>query len=202
MQDLRKELRDAGYLDAEREVNLAYHRMDQSWWLEVLFDWTCEWGANWKRPLWILAGLAWVCSVVYWVMLRFGRFRKTNRLYVVGNKGKREQRLLIGQRAPAQGWFHGPKWKWWHPRRMIGSPWRRVRWEMRLYATALLFSLMSVVNLGVQGLDPGRWVRLLHRREFDLRARGMIRAVAGVQSLLSLGLLTLFVLTVLGHSIE
>jgi hypothetical protein len=91
---------------------------------------------------------------------------------------------------------------------MFGARWRAARWrwraywEWRLYWTALLFSVMNLVNLGVQGLDPGRWVRLLHRKEFDLQATGTIRAIAGVQSVLSLGLLTLAALTALGHPIE
>jgi hypothetical protein len=61
---------------------------------------------------------------------------------------------------------------------------------------------MSVLNLGVQGLDLGRWVRLIHRRDFDLQARGWIRSVAGLQSLVSVALLALAVISYLGHPIE
>ena len=199
MQDLRKEFHDAGYLDAEREVNLAYHRMEQSWWEEIVFDWSCEWGANWRRPLGIAAGLGVVCSVLYWFLLRFTR---RNRLFVIGKNGKREQRLRVGSRGPAPGWFQTSDGDLFYPWCGVVPLWRRVRWEMRLYWTAALFSLMSVLNLGVQGFDLGRWVRLMHRRDFDLEARGTIRAIAGVQSVVSFALLALAALSYFGHPFE
>ena len=61
---------------------------------------------------------------------------------------------------------------------------------------------MSVLNLGVQGLDLGRWIRLMQRREFDLRPRGSIRVLAGVQSIVSFMLLALATLTYFGYSFE
>jgi hypothetical protein len=61
---------------------------------------------------------------------------------------------------------------------------------------------MGVVNLGVQGLDLGRWIRLMQRREFDLKARGTIRVVAGLQSVLSFALLALAVVSYFGHPFE
>jgi uncharacterized protein YjbI with pentapeptide repeats len=184
MQDLRKELHDAGYVEAEAQVNLAYHRMEQQWWQEVLFDWTCEWGANWKRPLGFVLWMGLACSLVYWALVRFTR---KNRLYLLRAIGKKEQRRRIG----------------WRRLKEDESPWlKRFWWELRLYLTTLLFSLTSVLNLGVQGLDFGRWVRLIYRRDFQLEARGWIRAVAGIQSWVSVALLALALLSYLGHPIE
>jgi uncharacterized protein YjbI with pentapeptide repeats len=186
MQDMRKTLHDAGYVEAEGQVNLAYHRMEQQWWQEVLFDWTCEWGSNWKRPLGLVVWLGFGFSFVYWVLVRFTR---SNRLYLVRTIGKKDQRRRIGWRDPSR-----------RPNRI---PWRRrMRWEVRLYLTALLFSFTSVLNLGVQGLNFGRWVRLVYQRDFELQARGWIRTVAGIQSLASVALLALAVVSYLGHPIE
>ena len=61
-------------------------------------------------------------------------------------------------------------------------------------------SLADIVGILTLAFPVPR--RLVQRREFDLRVRGTIRWIAGLQSLLSLGLLTLAALTVLGHPIE
>jgi hypothetical protein len=61
---------------------------------------------------------------------------------------------------------------------------------------------MSVVNLGIQGLDFGRWIRMTHSREFDLKARGTVRTVSGLQAILSFALLALCVISYFGHPFE
>ena len=166
MQDLRKALHEAGYLGAEQEVNLAYHRVEQSFLAKVLFDWTSHWGASWKRPL-LIAFLLWIlCSFLYWLLPRVRPERNT--LCRVDSVAEPKTTPIL--RPPPQA--------------------------------AALFSLMSVLNLGVQGLNPGQWVRLLFRQDHDLQAQGWIRTIAGVQSLLGLGLLTLAAIAILGHPIE
>ena len=56
--------------------------------------------------------------------------------------------------------------------------------------------------LGIQGLDVGCWVRLMHTRDFDLQARGTIRLIAGIQSVLSFLLLALAALSYFGHRFQ
>jgi len=68
--------------------------------------------------------------------------------------------------------------------------------------SVFFFSLISMVNLGFEGLDFGRWVRNLFFREYDLMARGWLRTVSGVQSLIGLGLLALSLLSFFGHRFE
>jgi hypothetical protein len=214
--DMRKALHDAGYGAAENEVNLAYRRGVESPWQIFIFDWTCEWGANWIRPLKIVGWLGLFCSVLYWALLRCTR---SNRLWVVGRVGKRDRQWRVGQGSNAPEWLRVRRLPAW---RFGQAPWRRliywrravraliaripllarVRWEFRLYRTAALFSIMSVLNLGVQGLDLGRWIRLMQRRDFDLKARGYIRLLAGIQSVLSFALLALAALSYLGHPFE
>ena len=84
----------------------------------------------------------------------------------------------------------------WHAkRRWMWLEWRALR-------TAMLFSLMSVFNIGFEGFNGGEWIRMLQTREFDIRARGWMRTVSGLQSLLGVGLLALSVLTYFGHPFE
>lgn len=202
--DLRKLLHDAGYRAAELDVNLAYQRRIQSTWQMVLLDWTCEWGANWKRPIGIAALLGILCAMVYWSLIRFTR---RNLLFVTARLGVREKRVQTPNpyTRPAwlpQGAMVATATRAGRISSIIWALWNRTRWEARVVSTAVLFSAMSVLNLGIQGLDVGRWVRLIHRREFDLQARGTIRLMAGIQSILSFLLLALAALSYFGQPFE
>jgi len=61
----------------------------------------------------------------------------------------------------------------------------------------MFFSLMSAFNIGFRDINFGRWLRLLTRQEFDIKAVGWARVVAGWQSLLSVYFIALWVLTYL-----
>jgi hypothetical protein len=66
----------------------------------------------------------------------------------------------------------------------------------------MLLSLMSVFNIGVQWLDIGRWIRMLQPRQFDIQARGWMRTVSGIQSLIGVALVALSLLSYFGHPFE
>jgi nitric oxide reductase large subunit len=65
-----------------------------------------------------------------------------------------------------------------------------------------LFSFISIIDLGFESLDFGRWVRNLFWKEYDLKAEGWLRMVSGLQSLVGLGLLALCILSLLGKHFE
>ena len=62
--------------------------------------------------------------------------------------------------------------------------------------------LMSAFNIGFREINFGRWLRLLPRTEYDLKAKGWARSVAGFQSLISVYLIALWVLTYFGRPFE
>jgi uncharacterized protein YjbI with pentapeptide repeats len=78
---------------------------------------------------------------------------------------------------------------------------RAQRWRDALSAAAY-FCLLSAVNIGFEQFTPGDWIRRLQRRAYSLEAVGWVRVVAGVQSLLSLYLLAMWVLTQFGQPFE
>ena len=78
----------------------------------------------------------------------------------------------------------------------------RIRWELHALSTAALFSLMTTFNIGFRELNFGRWIRMIQPREFDIKARGWPRVVSGVQSLLSVGLVALSLLSYFGRPFE
>ena len=75
--------------------------------------------------------------------------------------------------------------------------WLRSEW--RVLRAAMMFSLMSAFNLGFRQLDFGRWIRMLMVRPYDIKPVGWVRTVSGVQSLVTVYLVALWVLTYFGR---
>jgi hypothetical protein len=71
-----------------------------------------------------------------------------------------------------------------------------------ILALGLYFSFLSAFSLGWRDLNIGTWVSRLQPREYILRATGWVRFIAGVQSLLSIYLLALAVLTYFSRLFE
>jgi Sel1 repeat/Pentapeptide repeats (8 copies) len=188
---LRDSMQKAGYKEEARWLNASIHRHNQSWFEYVLFDLTSEWGANWTRPLVIAACLSLLCAIVYWFGMhlhgRSGLYLVTTGQRIMTSGAK--QRVLrlsasyLGSRRSA-------------------TLRRRARAEIILFGTALLFSLMSVFNIGFRDFNFGRWIRMLQTREFDIRARGWMRTVSGVQSLVGVALAALALLSYFGQPFE
>ncbi|MDP1760710.1 MAG: hypothetical protein Q8L43_00630, partial [Deltaproteobacteria bacterium] len=72
----------------------------------------------------------------------------------------------------------------------------------RVMRLAFYFSLLSAFNLGWRELNVGNWISRIQKREYTLRATGWVRTVAGLQSLLSVYLLALWVLTYFGRPFD
>lgn len=185
---LRKNFFDGGFNDQGKLVNAAFHRHDQGIPQALLFDWTCEWGVSWLRPLGLVGLMSLLCTAIYWVGLHFEQ--KGGLRLVAGTTRKGKERMLRIRIRLSQVSPHTTQAK-----RVL----QRMRREIRGLGTAFLFSLLSAFNLGFQSFNLGQWMRMLQPREFDIRAQGWIRTVAGIQSLLGLMLLVLSVLSYFGH---
>jgi hypothetical protein len=72
------------------------------------------------------------------------------------------------------------------------------KWPRALYM-ALLFSTMCAFRLGFREFDPGNWIQMLMRKPYRMEGAGWVRTAAGTQSLLSLYLLVLAILSYFGH---
>jgi uncharacterized protein YjbI with pentapeptide repeats len=222
MIDLRNALRQAGYSEAELQVNLAYQRRTQSTLGMVLYDWTCGYGAAPGRPLVIALVVALLAVPLYWVGFRHRLFgcqlllvEGQDEMAIEPPSGNPSGRPTIGaahRSEPPAGKIDSGKvvgrlrvlaqGSWARLAGLSTSWWPRLRWEAHFVKLVLFFSLISMVNLGFEGLDFGRWVRNLFFREYDLKARGWLRTVSGVQSLIGLGLLALSLLSFFGDRFE
>ena len=67
---------------------------------------------------------------------------------------------------------------------------------------AAYFSLLSAFHIGWRDLNVGTWITRIQPREYVLRATGWVRAVSGVQSLLSVYLLAMWALTYFGRPFQ
>ncbi len=69
----------------------------------------------------------------------------------------------------------------------------------RSLAWAAYFSLLSACHIGFREINAGKWIASVQARDYDLRPAGWVRTVSGLQALLSLYLLAIWVLTYFGR---
>ena len=192
--ELRKQFEDGGYRGAERKITCVLNREEahrdrpvERWFKRLAFDLTCQYGLSPGRPLLIVLALWLLCSGVYaWFMRQPG----PSGIYFVGTRLWRGKSNTQGVRIRRRAVRATKKWK-------IPFLWLREEWRLR--RAALFFSLMSAFNIGFRDINFGRWLRMLTKREYDLKAVGWARTVSGFQSLLSVYMIALWVLTYFGR---
>ena len=72
----------------------------------------------------------------------------------------------------------------------------------RALGFALFFSVLSAFHIGWRELSVESWIARLNPYEYTLKATGWARTVSGIQSLISVYLLALAVLTYFGRPFE
>jgi hypothetical protein len=218
---LRKQFQDDGYREPERAITCALNRHDanpmrllaslrEKWksvrgkpfhdfeimplwsFVEAAFKWvafdlTCAYGFRPGRPLRIVGILWLVFSLVY---AAFMHMPGTSGIYFIGNRVWRGRSNTQGIQIRPGPIPAAKSWK--RPFLWLAREWRVLR-------AAMFFSLMSAFNIGFRDINFGRWLRLLTRREYDLKAVGWARTVSGFQSLLSVYLIALWVLSYFGR---
>jgi hypothetical protein len=173
--------------ESERGKILPFRSFIESAFKGVAFDLTCQYGMSYGRPLRIV-GLLWLLfAAVYAVFIHWPG---SSGLYFVGTRvwrGKSNTQAIQIRSEPL------PAAKWWK------VPFLWLKREWRVWRAAMFFSLMSAFNIGFRDINFGRWLRLLTKREYDLKAVGWARTASGFQSLLSVYLIALWVLTYFGR---
>jgi uncharacterized protein YjbI with pentapeptide repeats len=195
---LRKLFKDAGLEHSEREVTFSIQENvtrdligDEQWFrfpslarLEGIlrrigFGWTTAYGLYPERALgWILL-LGLISTPVY--MLCMLRPTEKNRVVLVLSQEGIDTTALDSSSDQ-------------EPKKVVKATtiWNALGW-------ASYFSLLSAVNIGFQQFTPGEWIRRLQGTEYSLQAFGWVRTVAGVQALVSVYLLAMWVLTQYGR---
>jgi uncharacterized protein YjbI with pentapeptide repeats len=206
---LRRTLQEAGYRRQEREVGYAVQRADtlQEWrrgglarvraaFNFMFFDLTCRYGLALWRPLWLVAGGVLLFLPFY--CLALASRRADTGIWLVwlpdrvlqGEGQEKPERLTT---TPSVG-----------PRGTGG--WDKFRWQLRrgwrVLAIGFAMSLGAAFSLGRKSLDTGTWLSRLRQKEYILRPTGWVRTLAGVQSLISVYLLALWVVLAVAKLVE
>ena len=178
----RTSFKETGQRNLKREATYAieygktyYAPWYVKWPKRLLFEWTSGYGLNYLRPLLILSGLIGGFSIPYMISL------------------KRQGQDGI--------------WKEWESERMrkdLGEnePVRLTPPGFAFFWYGLYFSILSAFHIGWRDLNVGSWIARIQPREYTLKATGWVRVVSGVQSLISIYLLALWVLTQFGRPFE
>jgi hypothetical protein len=212
---LRKEMQDLGFRDQERKITYAINRrqaqfavLPERLFKKVAFDLTCDYGMSPGRPLRIVLYMWLVCAALYYLFIQFstysgllvispfsGQSRPRRRIQKVGHISSLYPRTNGGesQAEPTRR-------RAWVLPLFRSRRWLRAQWRMA--AAAVFFSLMSAFNIGFRDINFGRWMRLLTKREYDLKAFGWARTVSGVQSLVSVFMIALWVFTYFGRPFQ
>jgi hypothetical protein len=221
---LREAFKKGGMRTQERQLTYAIERTkrlqawDPSWrnpkaedprpWLEqlagkseslfsyVLFELPSGYGMVPSRALATLGLLILVFSLIYMVALLKARGRAGIWVTWPADRVYQEEGAKEATRITPTFFF---------PRlqaRAAGRWWGMLLRGVSLPLIGLYFSLLSAFSLGWRELNVGTWIARVQSREYVLRATGWVRTVSGIQSLLSVYLLALWVLTYFGRPFE
>jgi uncharacterized protein YjbI with pentapeptide repeats len=208
--ELRETYKKAGLREEEQQVTFALnHTRRERLWKKggflgkleslfnlVCFEWPCQYGMNPGRPLKIL-GLGLFLFTPFYLLALRSRSRETGIWLVLPpdriiSGGSKVRPFKLTGHTPFRPL---PLWRW-------GRVKARVRRGLRRVRLAFYFSLLSAFNLGWRELNVGNWISRIQKNEYTLRATGWPRTVAGIQSLLSVYLLALWVLTYFGRPFD
>jgi hypothetical protein len=208
---LRQLFREGGFSLQDSQINYAIHERQRTRYAEQcplvrdsssssyracvdylgssLIDWTCQYGMNVWRPV-IIGAWAWAgFALLFW---SFMHHSGPSGLYLAVADGLTLDPKTIENAAQVRSIAAS---------KMLGQK-NLKGWlleEARLLRIASFFSLLNGFNIGFKDADIGRWLRLLPPREFEFRAVGWSRTFAGVQALLTLYLLAIWLLCLFGH---
>jgi hypothetical protein len=189
---LRDLLQKAGLRDLEREAtfSIEYWRTRYAIFAErffrmAAFEWTTAYGLYPGRALKIILMVWILLSLVYfWPIYLAPKGSSTGGIYQVWSADR------IETSGEAVSLSNSPK-----VNRLKTGP-------LGALGYAAYFSLLSAFYIGWRELSVGNWIARIQPREYALRATGWVRAVSGVQSLLSVYLLAIWVLTYFGRPFQ
>ncbi|EKO38579.1 MAG: putative low-complexity protein [Solidesulfovibrio magneticus str. Maddingley MBC34] len=180
---LRSSLRLAGLRESERQLTLSIERgrlhykdSIERYTHLILFYLPCSYGESPLRPIFILALLTPLFATIYYFSITRGTNK--NNIYIIWPDERIQKN--IGSKTPT---------------RVSSSGIAAVGW-------AFYFSILSASRIGWRDLNLGSWIVNLQRREYLLKAIGWTRTISGIQSLISVYLLALSVLTYFGRPFE
>jgi hypothetical protein len=187
--DLRDGFRKAGLRKQERKITYAIKHRERVKLLKennifpkfegmfnlIMFEIPCKYGMVPGRTIWILGAFILLFAIPYMIALK--------------------QRGEDGI------------WQEWLPDRIrtdLGAkkPILLNLTGFSILKTGIYFSLISAFSIGWREIHVGNWIARIQRREYTLRPSGWVRTLSGIQSLISVYLLALWILTYFGRPFD
>jgi hypothetical protein len=196
---LRDLLQKAGLRDLEREATFAiesgktkqlFDKKNPGARIEatfryIAFDLTTDYGLRFGRALMLIAALWAILIPLYgWSIWRAPKRPTASGIYRIWPK----ERLEVRDGKPA-----------------LDSPAEAERLHRpgpAAFGWSAYFSLLSTFQIGFREFSVGTWLTRTQPRNFALEATGWVRTVAGIQSLLSVYLLAMWLLTYFGRPFQ
>jgi len=190
--ELREAFKKGGFRQQQRELTYAIKKAERlhhasrtdSLFSYVLFELPSQWGMSPWRPFKILGSLLFVFALPYFFALNSESNAGIWAVWMEDRVHKPES-----PEPPVRVTANYPG------HRILSVILRRV-------LVAFYFSFISAAQIGWKELNVGSWISRVQPREFNLKATGWVRVVSGVQSLLSVYLLALWVVTYFGTPFE
>lgn len=88
------------------------------------------------------------------------------------------------------------------PRALLLTGQSQVVRLLRAIRYGMYFSILSAFHIGWRDLNVGTWISRMQPNEYTMRATGLVRVASGIQSLISVYLAALWVLTYFGRPFE
>jgi len=177
---LRTALRSAGLREAERQVTfsiengkLKYKNFLEKSFNIIFFYWPCLYGESPLQPLGLLGCFCVLFAGVYYFPLRQASW--DDGIYKIWPNER--VRKDIGSESPEK----------------LVCNWSSAA------GYAIWFSVLSASKIGWRDLNLGSWFVNAQYNEYLLKSTGWIRVVSGIQSLISVYLLALCILTYFGR---
>ncbi|MBN9287388.1 MAG: hypothetical protein BGO43_15965 [Gammaproteobacteria bacterium 39-13] len=206
--ELRIAYRELGIRSMERVITatIKFQEMRLEWqkggWLTidsafnyVFFYLTCNYGADPGKPLRLFLLGIFLFAIPYRYALSHPtkqagivaiwnkkRFYQWDKIHALAKKSEPICKLLSAQCLDKKG--------------------NRLFYQFHLLRLSLFFSLLSAFSIGWKDINVSNWISHMQAREFTLKGKGWVHALAGIQSLFSAYMIVLWVFTYFARPFE
>lgn len=155
----------------------------------VLFYLSCDYGLSPTRPLIILLSILLLMSIPYRFALMKGKHKAG--IYLIWPQHQKAK--IVADDITKIRLYRLNHFKHWQNR--LHFEW--VQWQRAFY-----FSLLSSFKIGWEDFNISNWINQIQTKEFKLQGYGLVKSLAGIQALVSIYLVLLWILTYFGRPFE
>ncbi len=156
---------------------------------QLLFDKTVKYGADPSQAFVVMVRVFIYFTVFYLILALLSGNSLFQKLFIIDVRYKDETSPLAKYLSAdcQHEWHSGP------------SSWPHVKQFLKLAIHIIWFSLLSTFHIGWRDLNLGNWLSRVQPKPYTYEPLGLVRMLSGAQSLISIFLLSICILTSFGH---